>query len=94
MKIGEGRPATLAAIAATGLLQITERLLAQATMMLTETPIPADRRVRWPAPALARVARTPLIVPLAWSLPARCALLNSSTPQRLANPPGSPCDTL
>ena len=35
LKIGEGLPATLAAIAATGLLQITERLLAQAAMVLT-----------------------------------------------------------
>jgi hypothetical protein len=35
LKIGEGLPATLAAIAATGLLQIIERLLAQAAMVLT-----------------------------------------------------------
>ena len=34
LKIGEGLPATLAAIAATSLLQITKRLLAQAAMVL------------------------------------------------------------
>jgi hypothetical protein len=34
LKIGEGLPATLAAIAAAGLLQITKRLLAQAAMVL------------------------------------------------------------
>jgi hypothetical protein len=34
LKIGEGLPATLAAIAATDLLQITERLLAQAAPVL------------------------------------------------------------
>ncbi len=34
LKIGEGLPATLAAIAATSLLQITKRLLAKAAMVL------------------------------------------------------------
>ena len=34
LKIGEGLPATLAAIAATSLLQITKRLLAMAAMVL------------------------------------------------------------